>query len=44
MYHKIDSNLKANEGHIFDNYVDSVEIKVYCKETERETMEKMKEK
>ena len=35
---------KANGEHVFDNYVNSIEIKAYCKETERETMEKMKEK
>ena len=28
--------------HVFDNYMNSVEIKAYCKDTERRTLESMK--
>lgn len=28
--------------HVFDNYLNSIEIKVYCKDTERRTIEKWK--
>lgn len=28
--------------HVFDNYMNSIEIKAYCKDTERRTLEKIK--
>ena len=35
---------KANGEHVFDNYVNSIEIKAYCKDTERRILAKMEEK
>lgn len=33
---------KEHGKHVFDNYLNSIEIKAYCKDTERRTIAKMK--
>lgn len=33
---------KENDDHVFDNYMNSIEIRAYCKDTERNTIKKLK--